>query len=349
LVRVSEAPNILLLNLNHIGDVLFTTPAIRALRDKYPSARIVCVVSSTVAAVLHGNPNIDRLEVRQRKGLMNSLLTGLILRSERFDISICFSFSSFDLAAIASIAGVKKRVGFAYPQIRSLLNMTVRDDESKHRVESYLDLVRAITSVESSYPMEMFVSEEDLAFAEGFLSSEGFSMDRPLVGLNPGGSKRHNMWFPDRFAAVADLLQHSGAGVIIFGGASEVALAQEIASKMETPPVIAAGRATIGQSAALISRCAIFISGDTGPLHMAVSLGIPSVAIFGPTDPGRTGMYTDKGVTLWPNVPCSPCTREPTCSFKECMDAVTVNMVFDAAEKLLAESVTGEPLVEATE
>ena len=335
---MSDMRNILVLDLNHIGDVLFTTPAIRAIRDRYPSSRIVGVVSSGVADALRHNPNIDRLILRRTRSLLETLRIGLGLRSERFDMSFCFSFSSFRLAAIGRLAGAKERIGFNTPQVRSFLTRVVPNEGGKHQAESYLDLVRATGHVTSDYPMELFVSDEDSRFADEFLADAGCAPGQPLVGVNPGGTVRVNQWFPDRFAALSDRLQQDGARVVIFGGRSEKYLAQKIANAMRTAPILAAGKTRIGQSAGLISRCKAFVSGDTGPLHMAVSLRIPTVAIFGPADPERTGPYMSRGVILWERLSCAPCWRKPTCVFRECLDLITVETVYEATQRAMSEA-----------
>jgi heptosyltransferase II len=332
---VQESSNILLLNLNHIGDVLFTTPAIRALRNMYPKAKMTCVVTDTVADVLRGNPNIDRLVLRSNRKLVSNAVMGLKLRKEKFATSICFTFSSSKLALIGFTAGARRRIGFSYRSIRPLLTDEVFDDNSKHRVETYMDLVRVLGPVDTEYPMEMFVSEADARFADELLSDSCYNDEGPLVALNPGGSKAHNQWFPERYAAVGDKLQAAGARVVVLGGPGESGLGQEIAGAMKAAPIVAAGRTSVGQTAGIISRSRLMISGDTGPLHMAVSLRVPSIAIFGPTDPARTGIYKGKGEVLWGRPSCAPCARTPDCGFKACMDAVTADMVFAEAENLL--------------
>ncbi|MDO8684360.1 MAG: glycosyltransferase family 9 protein [Armatimonadota bacterium] len=328
--------SILLLNLNHIGDVLFTTPAISALRERHPSARIVCVAHAGVADALKENPDIDEIILRHNRSLLENARIGLGLRSWKFDISYCFTFSSYKLAAIGVLAGAKERVGFSYRQLKPFLTVSVPNDNSKHQAESYLDLVRATGPVDSTYPMRMCVSEKDQQVADKFLAGAGYNGSGPLVGINPGGTVRINQWFPDRFAALADRLQKDGATVVIFGGKSETYLAEVITKSMKTKPIIAAGKTTIWQLAGLISRCGVMITGDTGPMHMAVSLDVPTVAIFGPANPSRTGPYTDNCVVLWQKLPCSPCRRKPTCSFRECIDATSVDMVYDATRQLLS-------------
>jgi heptosyltransferase II len=338
-VNTSGKPNILLLNLNHIGDVLFTTPAVKALRQAYPEGRITCLVSEGVAETLRGNPHIDSIIARSGRTLSENARIGLSLRSKRFDLSICFTFSSYKLAMVGLLAGAKRRVGFNYTPLRPFLNVPVADNSAQHRVKSYLDLVRAVTPVEDDFRMEMFVSEEDRVFADELLSRHGYDGRSPLVGINPGATVSHNRWMPDRFASVGDRLQKQGATAVIFGGPSDVDLAAGIAGGMSASPIVVAGQTTIGQAAALISRCRALISGDTGPLHMAVSLGVPYVAIFGPADPNRTGPYASNGAVLWDKPQCAPCWRKPTCESYDCMDAITADNVFAATESLLSSGV----------
>jgi len=332
----SDYKNLLLLNLNHIGDILFTTPAIRALKESFPDARIRTVVLSGMEGLLNSNPFVD--EVITRKRDMISILKLIPrLRSGGCDASVLFTFSSVRMAALGKWAGATTRVGFDEPALRRFLSHPIARRPGCHRVDLYLDLVRAIGADVKSPKMEMFVSDEDQEFADGLLKSVGVSGKRPIVAISPGSSVAAKQWFPDRYAKVADRLALDGVDVIIVGSEGERATVNEVIKASKKPPADIAGRTKIGQLAAVLKRCDVVVSNDTGPMHMAVSVGIPVVAIFGPTDPEITGPYCKKSIVLWKKLSCTPCGHKPTCENFECLLSVTVDDVFDATSKLIAE------------
>lgn len=332
----SDYKNLLLLNLNHIGDILFTTPAIRALRESFPDAKIRAIVLSGMEDLLKSSPFIDEVITRKR-GMLSMLKLIPRLRSGGCDASVLFTFSSVRMAALGKWAGATARVGFDEPALSRFLTHPVARRPGCHRVDWYLDLVRAIGADVKDPEMEMFVSDEDQEFADDLLKSAGVSGDRPIAAISPGSSVTAKQWFPDRYAKVADRLALDGVDVIIVGSGSERATVNEVINTSKTPPVDITGRTKIGQLAAVLKRCDAVVSNDTGPMHMAVSVGTPVVAIFGPTDPEITGPYSKESIVLWKKLSCTPCGHKPTCKDFECLLSVTVADVFDAASRLIAE------------
>jgi heptosyltransferase-2 len=182
------------------------------------------------------------------------------------------------------------------------------------------------------------VSEPDRAAARELLGRQGAGPAGPVIGLNPGaaygGAKR---WPAERFAAVADALASQyDARVLIFGSAGELALAHQVASHMTTRPMILAGKTTLGQLMGLIEHCGLFITNDSGPMHLAAALGVPQLAIFGSTSEQATGPLSDRARIIKHPVECNPCfLRECPTDFR-CMLEISVNEVVEAARAQLA-------------
>ncbi|MEN6372773.1 MAG: glycosyltransferase family 9 protein [Armatimonadota bacterium] len=327
---------LLLLNLNHIGDILFTTPAIRALKENFPDARIRNVVLSGMEDLLNHNPCVDEVLTRKR-GPLSIIKMIPKVRAGGCDTSVLFTFSSVRMAALGKWAGATTRVGFDEPGLTRFLTHPVSRRPGCHRVDWYLDLVRTIGADVRNPKMEMFTSKEEREFAADLLESVGITKDRPTVAISPGSSVAAKQWFPDRYAALADRLASDGLNVLIVGSASERETVDEVMRKAKNPPIDIAGRTKIGQLAAVLEKCDAVVSNDTGPMHLAVSVGTPVVAIFGPTDPRITGPYCDKSKVLWEQLSCAPCGHKPTCGDFKCLQAITVDRAFDAASELISQ------------
>ncbi|HOM71880.1 MAG TPA: lipopolysaccharide heptosyltransferase II [Armatimonadota bacterium] len=326
--------NILLLNLNHIGDILFTTPAIRALREKYPDAKITAVVLAGMEELLKHNPFVDEVLTR-RRGLIPILKLVPKLRSRKIGTSLLFTFSSVRMSALGWMSGASTRVGFDDPGIARFLTHPVPRVPGRHRVDWYLDLARAVGADVDEPHMEMFTSTEDQEYADDLLASAGITGDKPVAAISPGSSVFAKQWFPERYAALADKLSADGVDVVIVGAPSERETVEDVKQSAKYAIADLAGKTKIGQLAAVLARCNAVVSNDTGPMHLAVSVGTPVVAIFGPTDPRETGPYCRKSKVLWEHLDCGPCGHKPTCSNRDCLQAITVNRVYEEAVKLI--------------
>jgi ADP-heptose:LPS heptosyltransferase len=183
--------------------------------------------------------------------------------------------------------------------------------------------------------MEMFVSDIEREFAAELLRIEGVTGDKPIVALSPGSTVVAKQWFPERYAALSDCLIANGMDVLIVGAKSERAMIDEVIGKSKARAIDISGRTKIGQLAAVFEKCSVVVSNDTGPLHMAASMDTPVVAIYGPTSPHIVGPYNAESIIFWECPECSPCGYKKDCK-RDCMDVVTVDMVFNAAAELAA-------------
>jgi ADP-heptose:LPS heptosyltransferase len=336
---------ILLLNRNHIGDCLFTTPAIRALRSAYPEAVLVAAVPPANHDLLASNPCLSEVLVRPLRGVSEQLRLLREVRRRQFDLVISFQEKSFFYAALARLSGARLTVSLQHWRTRAFYHRSVPADPDQHEVEKYHAIAQAVLSplsrsgagsrrawsLQPPGAMELHVSREHRMRAKAILSELGVADASEFVGINPGATLRVKRWPEDRFAAVGrDLASTYGLTILLFGGRDDEARSSAIARSIPGA-VSVAGRTGLGETAALLRRCRLLISGDTGPLHMAVAVGVPSVGLFGPTDPGRYGPWSTDGDVPRPATvlrhpePCPQCQHP-------CVHAISVEECLAAAE-----------------
>lgn len=338
------ANNILIVNVNWVGDVLFSTPAIRAIRQYYPTAHIACMVVPRCKEVLELNPNLNELIIYDEDELHKSLLGKLklisALKKRHFNIVFLFH-RSLTRTLMVALSGIHERVGIYTPKRGFLLTKKVEPPKSEiHKVEQFLNIVRAKGIDFSNRNLEFFIRKDDEAYAEELLKSEGIKRDDILIVLNPGGNWDLKRWSARNFAELGDkLIDIHKARILITGADRDIELGQAISNDMKHKPVIACGKTTLRQLAALLKRVNLVISNDSGPMHIAVSQGARTIALFGPTDPKITGPYGDgKYVVIHKSLEKLGCTipcYNLNCEDNACMKAITVEDVIKEANVLL--------------
>ncbi|MEK6603257.1 MAG: lipopolysaccharide heptosyltransferase II, partial [Nitrospirota bacterium] len=272
-------------------------------------------------------------------GLGGKLSLALQLNRGRYDLAILLQ-NAFEAAAVTALAGIPNRYGYATDGRSFLLTHRVPltpKVRRKHQVEYYLELLRPLgIPVEPAAPTLRTTPGEDAAASE-LLQAFGVKPDQVVIGLNPGsvyGSAKR--WLPERFAQVADrLAAEHGACVLIFGGKGEEELGTAIAGMMTAPTIVYSGRTTVRQLMALIKRCRLFITNDTGPMHVAAAFGVPLVAIFGPTNPVTTSPYGPGHELVRHPVECAPCLLRECPIDHRCMQGLGVDAVHAAARRQL--------------
>jgi lipopolysaccharide heptosyltransferase II len=349
---------VLVLRLDRIGDVLMCLPALADLRAALPRARIRLAVGSWSAELARGFP-VDEVLVwsppwagRKDEGteaLVALLAKARALREDTIDLGIDLQ-GDVRAMQLLWLTGARVRVGYANTGGAYLLTHVVPLDETVSWVEQNRRAVAAALGDVVRTPRPHPLTPEDRAFAEGLLKSESLETRRPLVGLHPSGGRRIKQWDLARWAEVAARLQRSfGATLLVTGSPSDRPLATALVGGLPEPPLDLTGRLTVRQTLALIARLDLFLSPDTGPMHMAAAVGTPSVSVFGPSDPVRyfSGREEDGGAgarhaivraPLW----CSPCNliRKPPaeCSRPEgpeCLRLVGADAVYQEAARLL--------------
>ncbi|MEK7798175.1 MAG: lipopolysaccharide heptosyltransferase II [Nitrospirota bacterium] len=343
LTRQGVVKRILVRGTNWIGDAVLTTPALAALRARFPQARIALLVKPAVAELLQCHPAVDDIVLYRdpgpHAGLGGKLSLALQLNRGRYDLAILLQ-NAFEAAAVTALAGIPNRYGYATDGRSFLLTHRVPltpKIRRKHQVEYYLELLKPLgIPVEPAAPTLRTTPGEDAAASE-LLQAFGVKPDQVVIGLNPGsvyGSAKR--WLPERFAQVADrLAAEHAACVLIFGGKGEEALGTAIAGMMTAPTIVYSGRTTVRQLMALIKRCRLFITNDTGPMHVAAAFGVPLVAIFGPTNPVTTAPYGPGHELVRHPVECSPCLLRECPIDHRCMQGLGADAVHAAARRQL--------------
>ena len=330
--------NILFLNTTAMGDTLLSTPAIRALREAFPEARITSLVSPIAKEILLNNPHIDRfIDYPGRVDLPFFLSLPRILRDlrkERFDLSIVLDSNDPEAGPFSYISGAPVRVGWQESRLSFLFNIPVRKRmEGLHVVDIKLKALEAIGIRSRGRKPEIFLTKEEELRADEILKNEGLLNGR-IAGLHPFGAKR-NRWWPEEYVISLSniLFKKYGFRTILFGGKEERPYAVRMAGGMKGRPFVIAGNTGIRESAALIKRCSFFVSPDSGPMHLAQAVGTPTIALFGPTDPTFTGPTGEKSIVIRKKMDCSPC-KDYDCSHISCMKDISVEDVLGAVEEM---------------
>jgi len=332
---------ILIFNVNWLGDVLFSTAVIRNIRRNFPQAYIACAIPSRCYPVLKGNPYLDEViifdEKDRHKGLMAKMDFIRLLRAKGFD-AVYLLHRSFSRALICRLAGIKERIGYHTHKRAFLLtkNIPVPHRDSMHRIDFYLNIIeKSGIKIEDRY-LEFFMPEEDIKFVDDFLKKNSVEKGDLLAVLNPGGNWMPKRWPREYWAQLADrLILELGAKVVITGGYTDISLAEHIKKLMKEKPFVACGVFNIKQLGALAKRADVFVTADTGPMHIANSVGARKViALFGPTSPLVTGPFPqNNAVVMFREVGCKIPCYVVDCKDNRCMKAVTPDDVFREVKK----------------
>lgn len=350
----------LIINPFGIGDVIFTTPVISAIKDRSPDSFIGYWSNERVGELLRGDPKIDRVFALSRGDIKrvhkNSPLKRCMallklineIRKEKFDVVFDLSLDS-RYGLWSKLAGIKKRIGFNYRSRGRFLTdkIELKGFSGKHVIEHNLDLLKFIDIVPKNKSSGISISEEDKGKACGILKEYGIAATDLLIGVAPGGGASwgkdaiYKQWPPEKFAEVTSrLVKELNAKVVLLGSADEKPIA-EIVRKRSGPILDLTGKLNLKELAAVISELKLLICNDGGPLHMAVALGIKTVSIFGPVDDAVYGPYppSAKHVVLKSRLSCRPCYKDfrfVECSNdRRCLDDISVDEAFEKAKNLL--------------
>jgi lipopolysaccharide heptosyltransferase II len=352
----------LIVNPFGIGDVLFTTPVIRAIKDSDPDSIIGYWCNERVKDILENNPNIYKIFVLSRgdlkkiyhksrwQGIYKFINLLCQIRKERFDAVLDFSLDH-RYSLIAKIIGIKRRIGFNYKNRGRFLTDKIDLDgySDKHVVEYYLDLLKPIGIKPKNYNLELIISPTCKRKSENILAESGINDKDLIIGIAPGAgaswgrdaSLKH--WPAVRFGQLADrIIDDFGAKIIILGDESEKPIADIIINSMHKKPVNLVGMTSLEELSAVINNLHILITNDGGPLHIAAALGKKTVSFFGPVDPKVYGPYPcdeKRHIVLRKNLSCSPCYSKfrlsPCQKNKECIEKIDVEEALEAVNRLL--------------
>ncbi|MFH1996408.1 MAG: lipopolysaccharide heptosyltransferase II [Candidatus Omnitrophota bacterium] len=351
---VNRKPRILIVNVNWLGDVLFSTPFVRAVHMMFPGCSIATLIHPRCREIVQNNPKIDEIILYDEEGVHRSLpgkirLAGE-LRKKRFDIAFILH-RSFTKAFLIFSAGVAERVGYATKKRRWLLTKAAEEPhQDVHTVEYFMKILTAADRLreEGAVPLseieatardgyEFYPSVEDETYVDSLLKRTGIGRFGRFVVVNPGGNWMPKRWPKESYAELADAFAAEyGMKTVLTGAKKDARLAGEIRSLMKSALVDTSGETSLGQLGALMRRSALVVANDTGPMHIAVAVKAKVIALFGPTSPDITGPYgTGDYRVVSRNEECSvPCYKKG-CGEYRCMNAISVRDVMRAAESLL--------------
>lgn len=347
-----SGPRILIIRTDRIGDVVLSTPVIRALRAAHPQAYLGMMVRPEHRELVEGNPDLNVVLLYDKrgpeKGLLGSLRFARSLRRRRFDTALILH-STDRVVLMSWLAGIRRRVGYAR-RLGWLLTRRlpyVKREGEKHEMEYNLDLLRLI-GVEPGEGRELSVPI--LAWQESrveeLLRWKGAGAGEPLVVLHPGASCPSKRWPAERFARVGDhLASQRGARVVVLTGRGEEQQGRAVARQMRQPAIEILGAFGLGETAFLLKKARLLVSNDSGPVHLAGAVGTPVISIFGRwgggLSPVRWGPTGRESIALHHDIGCRPClAHNCTIGFK-CLEAVTVEEVVAAAEHLMGRKADG--------
>jgi heptosyltransferase-2 len=334
---------------NWVGDAIMALPALRAIRQRNPDASLSIFARPYVADIYRDQQICDELipydPKGEHRGWPGREKLAAKLRNGKFDVALLLQ-NAFDAAWLAWRAQVPQRIGYARDARSLLLTKAIPvpkpGEIPAHEKCYYLELLRRagwLDQLTDEPHITLRVPDPARQRATQTLLEAGTRPHAARIAVGAGASYGSaKCWPPNRFAkALNSLLSHADADVILFGTPSELPVSTAIASELQRPPINLTGKTSIADLPALLSQCHLFLGNDSGAMHVAAAVGLPVVAVFGPTDPDGTAPVTPR-VTIVQHKPyCSPCFLRRCPTDHRCMTAVTPAMVESALQSALAE------------
>jgi predicted lipopolysaccharide heptosyltransferase III len=336
---VKEPARILVIKLRYVGDVLLATPVLTRLRGGFPKARLAMLVNEGTEEVVEGHPALDEVLVMEKGPLLRQWRFIRTLRARRFDLVVDLTDGDRS-ALLAWLSGAPVRLGYnSEGRWRGRLYSEIiqADRFGMHTVAYHLTATEALGLTGPPPPPILTVVPEARREADRLLRDAGIEDTWPLVCLHPGARWWFKSWPPERFAALADLIQAETSSLALFlGGELERGVMSRIAARMTTPYRTLIGRTGLKELAAVLERATLMVSNDNGPMHMAAALGVPVIGLFGPSDPAVWGPWGEGHHVFYKGLDCRACFH-PDCFRGEqnCMRLITLDEVWGAVRRVL--------------
>lgn len=350
----SDTNRLLIIRPDHLGDMLLTTPAIRAIKEERPALSIHVLCGAWCAELLANFDEIDQVLTLPFPGFGRGAAAGanayqLALQSARklrrigYDSALIMRPDHWWGALLAKLAGIRQRIGYDLPGVAPFLTAAQRLAR-QHVVEQNLRLAEAFTSkaMTGAPQLDLPIRAQDSEYIEAQLADLGMPVGAPIICIHPGSGAASKIWRAEKWAAVADkLAQETDAAIIFTGTAGEQAIIGEIDANMKASASSLAGRTSIGQLAALYRRALLVMGPDSGAMHIGSAVHRPTVALFGPADPIEFAPWGDRrrhAVATSP-IACRPCRildwRADNPDFHPCVRDITAEQVLAAARRVL--------------
>ncbi|MCM8797456.1 MAG: lipopolysaccharide heptosyltransferase II [Candidatus Omnitrophica bacterium] len=335
---------VLIIKFSSLGDITLSTAALRAIRNKFrENYKISLLVSEESKDALMRCPYIDELLVANFKGKDNGLggllRLGSVLRKKDFDLVIDLQNNrKSHLLGFLSLS--PERYGYNNKKLGFLLNHKIRDDRRPIDPLTHQFRILKMLGIElEERKLELWPSREDQEYVEELLSAQWLIPTQRLIGINISASIRWQTksWPISNLVKLCEELERRDLRIVLTGTQQDASSAETIVNQLRDKKIInVCGKTTVNQLACLIRRCAVYISADSSPLHIASAVGTPFIALFGPTDPARHLPPASRYVLIRKDLECAPCYR-PRCRHKRCMCLITVDEVLRAIQELLQE------------
>ena len=339
---------ILIVKLSAIGDVVHSLPVLSALRRMYPESEIHWLVEEGAAGLLGNHPQLDRVLVCRRKSWLKRLkkgepgalrdVTAFIrkFRSREYDLVI-------DLQNLAKssfwvfLARSERKLGFWGTAEYAYIPLTEKigpEDFNLHAVDRYLTFISHLGGSVDNPEFVIPITERHMARADNLLAEAGLA-GKQVAAVHTFALWPTKLWTVEGFRELAKRLQKElELGVVFTGSEADRRYVDEVSLGLHSVPANLCGRSNLMELAALFKRCAVAVTTDTGPMHLAAAVGTPVVGLFGPTDPARTGPYGRKHTAITAGLDCSPCFQK-SCPDIKCMKEITVDSVLEAVKEKL--------------
>jgi heptosyltransferase-2 len=326
---------------NWVGDAVMSIPALRALHEKFPAAEISILAKPWVADLYGREPFCHRLIPYSPTSLASKWRAARALRSENFDCAILLQ-NAFEAAAVAFLARIPERIGYARDGRSPLLTRAIAvpkpEEIPPHERFYYLELLHR-AGILDALPDNEFIRLDGApaARAAGLDRFRALGLGETIVGVSPGAAYgTAKQWLPDRFASAASRVARDlGARIAIFGSQSERELCGSVAQACTAPARNFAGETSLAEFIEMAAACRVYLTNDSGAMHIASALGVPTVTVFGPTDEEATGPTGPLARIVREPVDCSPCLKRECPIDHRCMIRVEADRVAQVALDLL--------------
>ena len=344
--------NILIIKLSAIGDVVHVLPFLEVLKKGFPEARIDWLVEEAASRIIEGHPAINGIIISRRRSWQDQIRKGRSIfpvigeaarflkdvRSREYDLIIDLQ-GLLKSGILVGLSKGKRKVGMSGSREGARLFLNERPipvDYGQHAIDRYLKVAEYLRCDSAGWSGHISFFEPDRRSIDKILDLDGIEK-KPLVAINPIAKWPTKLWDTERFAVLAERIRDELACEIAFTGSSvDRPVITRIARMMGRAPLNLTGQTNLKELAYFYSRCKLLITTDTGPMHMAVAMGCPVVALFGPTAPWRTGPYGKGHKVIRADVECSPCFKK-RCDHMKCMKEITVDKVFEGVREVITE------------
>lgn len=323
---------ILVFNQNYIGDVVFTIPALRSIKEGYPESFIDVVVGDAPLKLLEGNPYLNSLKPRPKNfAQMKNFLKEI--KKTHYDLCFSFSSKSTELAVLSLLSRCRRRYGFFNPLTFPFFTSHLKENTNDHTAKDYLKLAMLGGGRKVPIIPEIFISEGEIHRAQERIETMLGKEKTNVFGVLLGGSTSYKRWHPNILKDLLDLLEREGK-ILLFGG-KELKNIGEVVRMGRRNIYNLAGSLSLREAIALLKLCSVFIGHDSGLTHIAAALGVPTIGIYMVTDPKRTAPLGKRVKVIYKPPPCGPCWGKKSCKNLLCLQTISANEIMEKIEELV--------------